>query len=150
MTTSTPTPPPGAPRFVAMSTDGSRTVIAESPARDAVILALGAMAQTAASRGEEFTADLWGPSNDLPARWRYDGPKTFGGATRSVVTTEEVAPALTARDQREFDQRMQMLSAALGRVGITATATAVASVARPLSTASTRQIAQWLNSAHPQ
>ncbi|MFI0005745.1 hypothetical protein ACH4NR_36915 [Streptomyces globisporus] len=149
MTTSTPTAPPGAPRFVAMSTDGSRTVIADSPARDAVTLALGAMAQTTAAEGKEFTADLWGPVEGSPAEWRYDGRKVFGGTTNSVVA-EEIAPALTARDQREFDQRMQTLSAALGRAGITAAATEVASVARPLSAASTRQIAQWLDSARPQ
>ncbi|MEV2264539.1 hypothetical protein AB0J13_38555 [Streptomyces anulatus] len=149
MTTSTPTPPPGAPRFVAMSTDGSRTVIAESPARDAITLALGAMAQTVAAGGKEFTADLWAPSDGSPAEWRYDGHKVFGGTTNSAVT-EEIAPAFSARDQREFDQRMQMLSAALGRAGITAAAAEVASVARPLSGASTRQIAQWLDSARPQ
>ncbi|MFF0338093.1 hypothetical protein ACFYUM_36565 [Streptomyces fimicarius] len=149
MTTSTPTPPPGVPRFVAMSTDGSRTVIADSPAHDAVTLALGAMAQTTATEGKEFTADLWGPVEGSPAEWRYDGRKVFGGTTNSVVT-EEIAPALTARDQREFDQRMQTLSAALGRAGITAAAAEVASVARPLSAASTRQIAQWLDSARPQ
>ncbi|MFF3036388.1 hypothetical protein ACFVS7_35945 [Streptomyces rubiginosohelvolus] len=149
MTTSTPTPPPGAPRFVAMSTDGSRAVIADSPARDAVALALGAMAQTTAADGKEFTADLWGPVDGSPAEWRYDGRKVFGGTTNSAVT-EEIAPALTARDQREFDQRMQTLSAALGRAGITAAATEVASVARPLTAASTRQIAQWLDSARAQ
>ncbi|MET8502977.1 hypothetical protein [Streptomyces microflavus] len=150
MTTSTPTPPPGAPRFLAMSTDGSRTVIADSPARDAITLALGAMAQTAAARGEEFTADLWGPSDSSPAEWRYDGSKSYGGTTTDSVATEEIAPALTARDQREFDQRMQTLSAALGRAGIAAAATEVATVARPLSAASTRQIAQWLDSARQQ
>ncbi|MGQ4733389.1 hypothetical protein ACUN3E_37745 [Streptomyces sp. Ju416(a)] len=149
MTTSTPTPPPGAPRFVAMSTDGSRAVIADSPARDAVTLALGAMAQTTATEGKEFTADLWGPVDGSPAEWQYDGRKVFGGMTHSAVA-EEIAPALTARDQREFDQRMQTLSAALGRAGIAAAATEVASVARPLTAASTRQIAQWLDSARPQ
>lgn len=149
MTTSTPTPPPGAPRFVAMSTDGSRAVIADSPARDAVTLALGAMAQTTAADGKEFTADLWGPVDGSPTEWRYDGRKAFGGTTNSAVA-EEIAPALTARDQREFDQRMQTLSAALGRAGIAAAATEVASVARPLTAASTRQIAQWLDSARPQ
>ncbi|MFD7860045.1 hypothetical protein ACFV6B_38070 [Streptomyces microflavus] len=149
MTTSTPTPPPGAPRFLAMSTDGSGTVIADSPARDAITLALGAMAQTAAARGEEFTADLWGPSDSSPAEWRYDGSTTYGGTTNSAAAGE-IAPALTAREQREFDQRMQTLFAALGRAGITAAATEVASVARPLSAASTRQIAQWLDSARQQ
>ncbi|MFD3820155.1 hypothetical protein ACFWRZ_34275 [Streptomyces rubiginosohelvolus] len=149
MTTSTPTPPPGAPRFVAMSTDGSRAVIADSPARDAIALALGAMAQTAAAGGREFTVDLWGPSGASPAEWRYDGSRVFGGTINSAVT-EEIAPALTARDQREFDQRMQTLSAALGRAGVTAAATEVASVARPLTAASTRQVAQWLDSTRPQ
>ncbi|MFE1335855.1 hypothetical protein [Streptomyces microflavus] len=149
MTTSTPTPPPGAPRFLAMSTDGSRTVIADSPARDAITLALSAMAQTAAARGEEFTADLWGPSDSSPAEWRYDGSTTYGGTTNSTAAGE-IAPALTAREQREFDQRMQTLFAALGRAGITAAATEVATVARPLSAASTRQIAQWLDSARQQ
>ncbi|MEU0002157.1 hypothetical protein ABZ069_35150 [Streptomyces microflavus] len=148
---STLKPPPGTPRFVAMSRDvaGGRTVVAESPARQAVDLALGAMAQTAAARGEEFTADLWGPSDSSPAEWRYDGSTTYGGQTNSAAAGE-IAPALTAREQREFDQRMQTLSAALGRAGITAAATEVASVARPLSAASTRQIAQWLDSARQQ
>ncbi len=148
MTTSTRTPPPGAPRFVAMSTDGNRTVVADSPARDAVGLALGAMAQTIAARGSEFTVDLWGPTTSSPAKWRYEGAKTFGGVTDSVAP-EEIAPTLSAREQREFDQRMQTLSAALGRAGVTAAATEVASVARPLSVTSTRQIALWLDSARP-
>lgn len=147
--TSTPTPPPGAPRYVAMSTDGSRAVIAESPARDAITLALGAMAQTVAARGEEFSVALWGPSEISPAEWQYDDTKTFGGTINSAAT-EAISPALTARDQREFDQRMQTLSAALGRAGITAAATEVASVARPLTAASTRQIARWLDATRPQ
>ncbi|WP_424864082.1 hypothetical protein [Streptomyces sp. MMS24-I29] len=149
MMTSTPTPPPGAPRFVAMSTDGRRTVIADSSSREAIDLALGSMAQTVAARGEEFAVDLWGISGSSPAEWRYDGPKNFGGATTSVAT-DEIAPVLTARDQREFDRRMQTLSAALGRAGIIAAATEIASVARPLSATNTRQVAQWLDSARQQ
>ncbi|MEU9678725.1 hypothetical protein AB0D92_35175 [Streptomyces parvus] len=148
---STLKPPPGKPRFVAMTQgpDSSATVVAESPARQAVDLTLGAMAQTLTARGERLTLDLWGPASTAPTEWQNYGERSIGGAAPEEGPGTKAGGdlALSARDERDFDRRLQTLSAALDRVGVTASPDEVASVALPLSVDGAHLIARWLTTA---
>ncbi|MFI5635084.1 hypothetical protein ACIA8E_38215 [Streptomyces sp. NPDC051664] len=127
--------------------DGNWTVAAESPARSAVDLAIGAMAQTVTARGGDLITELWGPAEGFPASWQHYGRKEYSSEAAAAPAADDgIAPTLSAREEREFDRRIQTLSAALGRANLSVTPVEIATVARPLDADGIRLVSQWLGS----
>ncbi|MFF9770244.1 hypothetical protein ACF1GT_27325 [Streptomyces sp. NPDC014636] len=143
--------PPGEPRWVAMFHEGAQdswTMGAESPYRDPVLYAVGAMAQTVRARGEEMAVALWGPEEGA---WRlFDSPS----ATTPAPAPERPAsgsaePARLA--ERMTGRRHQVLMAGLSKAGLydltPEDGEAVRTLAERLDEPTVRRVADWLSSA---
>ncbi|WP_329296304.1 hypothetical protein [Streptomyces sp. NBC_01455] len=139
--------PPGAPRYVAMTCrdSGDYRIAAESPYLQPVDYAVGEMARAITSQGSDLRVELWGPSESntwcILDRRHYRGIGASHNAANAGVHT------LTAREQREYDRRYQLLAAALNRSSVEATPTEIAVVAEHLSTDGARTVTSWLDAA---